>query len=201
MIEVRVKKKLGEFLLDSELRDENFICIVGNNGSGKTSLLNVIAGVYEPDDGYVKLDSESLTGLSPEKRQVVLVNPDSYIPHFSVETHLVWGAKLNKRDIKDQTVFEVRKMLGIDFEGRVSNLSMGMKERVSLATALLAGPKAILVDEAFANIDNRGRFIKSYRDLTNKSKIDVIYATQHTEDSKGADHLYRMENGKLARVF
>ena len=201
MIEVRVKKKFGGFLLDAEMKDENFICIVGNNGSGKSSFLNVIAGVYEPDEGYIKLGSQTLTSVSPEKRRVVLITPDSYIPHFSVERHLRWGAKLQKREISDQTISKVKKILGIEFVGRMSQLSLGMKERASLATALLASPKAILVDEAFANIDNRVQFINAYRDLTNQSEIDVVYATQHPEDSNGADHLYRMENGRLTRAF
>jgi molybdate/tungstate transport system ATP-binding protein len=200
MIELKVRKKLGEFLLDSELKDENFICLVGNNGSGKSSLLNVIAGVYKPDEGYVKVDSKIITDIAPEKRQVVLVTPDSYIPHFSVDRHLLWGAKLQKKQVREETVSEVKKNLEIDFQGRVSQLSLGMKERVSLATALLASPKVILIDEAFANIHNKIQFISSYRELANKSKIDVIYATQHLDDLGCADHAYEMIDGKSKRI-
>ncbi len=89
--------------------------------------------------------------------------------------------------------------MGITFSGRVSKLSLGMKERVALATALLARPSAILVDEAFSNIDSKQEFIENYRDLTNELKIDVVYSTQHQEDSKIADHVYRIEGGKTTR--
>ncbi len=201
MIELRAKKKLGSFALDAELSDQGFVCLVGKNGSGKTSLLNVIAGVYKPDEGYVKVNSVPITDLSIEKKQVVMVTPDSCIPNFVVEKHLVWGAKLRRRRVDDGEVGDIRKSLGIDYDGKVSRLSLGMKERVALATALIASPKVILVDEAFGNIDNRTEFINAYRELSRESKIDVIFSTQHAEDSKSADHLYQMENGRSARQF
>ena len=201
MIEVKVKKQLGNFFLDSELKDENFICLVGKNGSGKTSLLNIIAGVYKPDEGYVKINSEIITDVCVEEKQVVLVTPDSCIPNFQVDKHLVWGAKLRKKHVENDSVMEIRKKFGIDYNGSVSKLSLGMKERVSLATALLASPKAILIDEAFGNLDNRTEFINDYREFTRKSMIDVIFSTQHAEDSKGADHLYEMDQGRATRIF
>ena len=187
--------------MDSELKDENFICLVGKNGSGKTSLLNVIAGVYKPDEGYVKINSETITDVSVEKKQVVLVTPDSCLPNLIVDKHLVWGAKLRKRHVEYNEVAEIKKNLGINYQGKVSKLSLGMKERVSLATALIASPKVILVDEAFGNIDNRKEFINAYREFARKSTIDVIFSTQHAEDSECADHLYQMEEGRSTRVF
>jgi molybdate/tungstate transport system ATP-binding protein len=201
LIELSAKKRLGNFLLDSELKDEHFICLVGKNGSGKTSLLNIVAGVYKPDEGYVKINSEPITEISAEKKQVVLVTPDSYLPNFSVEKHLLWGAKVRKNHVDHNAVVEIKKNLGINYSGRVSKLSLGMKERVSLATALLARPKVILVDEAFGNIDNRTEFINAYQEFTSKWSIDVIFSTQHMEDSEGADHLYQMEQGRATRLF
>ena len=92
MIEVKSKKNLGNFLLDVYLMDENFICLTGKNGSGKTSFLNLLAGVYKPDEGYVKIDSKNITDVPMEERRVILLTPDSCIPHFDVDKHLIWGA-------------------------------------------------------------------------------------------------------------
>jgi molybdate/tungstate transport system ATP-binding protein len=201
MIDLKVKKKLGNFQLDCELKDAGVICLTGKNGSGKSSLLNIVAGIYPPDEGYVRINSEEITNFPQEKKRVVLVTPDSYIPNFEVDKHLLWGAKLRKWKISNDLVSEVKRSLGINYSGKVSKLSTGMKERVSLATALLSSPKAILVDETFANIDNRVEFIKSYKDLATRLAIDVMFATQHIENSEYADHHYNMDNGVATKKF
>lgn len=201
MIEVKGKKRLGNFLLEAELKDENFICLCGKNGSGKSSLLNLIAGIYQPDEGYVKINSSMINDVPPEKKEVVLVTPDSCIPHLDVDKHLAWGAKLKKAITSDDQIAEVKKEFGINFSGKVSKLSLGMRERVSLATAILSSPKVILVDEAFANLDNRSEFIKKYKEVTRSSKIDVLFSTQNANDSSIADHFYNIENGHLTRIF
>jgi molybdate/tungstate transport system ATP-binding protein len=201
MIELKVKKKLGSFLLDSELKDDNFICLVGKNGSGKSSLLNIIAGFYKPDEGYVRVNSKPITDLNVEKKQVVLVTPDSCLPNLIVDKHLLWGASLRKKRVDYGEVVQIKSSLGINYQGMVSKLSLGMKERVSLATALIASPRVILIDEAFGNIDNRTEFITAYREIARNSAIDVIFSTQHLEDSKSSDHLYQMEDGRSTKVF
>lgn len=199
VIEVRAQKSLGAFSLDAELKDAGMICLLGNNGSGKTSLLNAIAGILAIDAGYVRINSSDITGAPQEKRDVVLVTPDSAIPNFEVDRHLEFGARLRKLSIDHDLIESVKNKLGINFSGRVSKLSLGMKERVALATALLARPSAILVDEAFSNIDNKLEFIENFRELTSRFGIDVAYSTQHPEDSKIADHVYMIEGGKTTR--
>jgi len=201
MIDLRARKKLGDFQLDCELKDGGVICLTGKNGSGKSSLLNIIAGIYRPDEGYVKVNSEDVTNLPQEKKGVVLVTPDSCIPHFEVDKHLLWGAKLKKEVVSNDLLSEVKRSLGINYSGKVSELSTGMKERVSLATALLSSPRAILADETFGNIDNRVEFILRYKDLATRLSIDVIFATQHLENSECADHHYDMDNGHATKKF
>ncbi len=199
VIDIRATKTLGEFSMNAEIKEEGMICLIGNNGSGKTTLLNLIAGVSQIDGGYIRIDSTDITSVPQEKRNVVLVTPDSAIPNFEVERHLVFGANMKKLPLDRRFIDEVKTKLGVTFSGRVSKLSLGMKERVALATALIAKPKAILVDEAFSNIDNKSEFIENYKDLATSSNIDILYSTQHTEDSEHADHVYRMESGRALR--
>lgn len=196
-----MKKRFGSFLLDAQISDEKFICLTGRNGSGKTTLLNIVAGLVQPDEGSVKLNSKLITSLEPEKRGVVMVGPDSYIPHLEVERHLAWGAKVKGTSVSEDYLAQVKRDLGITYKGKLAKLSLGMKERVALATALLSKPEIILVDEVFSNIDNRRDFVDAFRELSNRARIDTIFTTQYAEDSSLADHHYNLDSGKSVRLF
>ena len=201
MIDAKVKKTLGAFHLQAELHDSGFICLSGRNGSGKSTLLRIIAGLLRQEEGVIRVGPRDITTLPLEQREVVFVTPDSYIPHLTVERHLRWGIAVRKLRPSEQQISEVKSKLKITYDGRVDRLSLGMRERVSLATALLSEPKALLVDEAFSNLDDKDSFIPSYRDLCAKSNIDVVFTTQTNEDAKVADHHYHMEKGTAVRLF
>ena len=201
MIVADVKKRLGDFSLDANVSDERFICLTGKNGSGKTTLLNLIGGILTPDDGHITLNSKEITNLSIERRQVSIITPDSCIPHLDVERHLVWGAKNKGLTIEHDYIAEIKTSLGINFDGKVRKLSLGMRERLALATSLIAKPELILVDEALSNIDNHRDFVNAFRNLAAKAKIDVIFTTQYPEDSSQADHQYRLDSGRSTRLF
>jgi molybdate/tungstate transport system ATP-binding protein len=200
MISVAAKKRLGDFFLDAKIEDGGFVCVTGKNGAGKSTLLNIISGVLPLDSGFVRIDSRDVTSLPIEKRGIVLVTPQTFIPHMRVEKHLTWGAKFRKRRVDEGRIQEIRKKLGIPFSGKVGELSLGMRERVSLATALISGPDLILVDEAFSNIDDKASFVAEYRELCSQANLDVIYTTQFPEDSRSADHKYWIENGVTSKV-
>jgi molybdate/tungstate transport system ATP-binding protein len=196
VIEARVKKRFEAFKLDANISGEKFICLTGGNGAGKTTLLSIIAGTIAPDEGEIKLNSKIITHFPIEKRNVVLVTPESCIPHLDVETHLIWGAKIKKLELKKERVEEVKSRLKIHFGGKISSLSLGMRGRVALATALISRPELILVDETFSHLDDREAFIRSYRELAVEAGIDVIFATQNHEEAEFADYHYNMVGGK-----
>jgi molybdate/tungstate transport system ATP-binding protein len=201
MIEVAVQKRYGQFSIDATMSEGGFICLAGKNGSGKTTFLRIIAGLTKPDSGRVKINGTDVTAMPLEKRGVVMVTPESSISNMRVDGHLRWGAKLKGVEIDEEILERTKKQLGIDFHGQVGKLSLGMRERVALATALLSSPSAILVDEAFANLHEKEQFIASYRRIASESKTDVIFSTQDPSDGKLAEHLYLMEAGKVARSF
>jgi molybdate/tungstate transport system ATP-binding protein len=199
LIEAKVRKQLGEFSLSAELEDSGFICLAGRNGSGKTSLLRAIAGLLQIDDGYVKIDGADVTRLPIEKRSVIMVTPNSFFPHLDVNSHIIWGARLKGMKPEEKKVSNVKAMLGIDFSGSVRSLSLGMRERVALATAFLASPRVILVDEAFSNLHEKQNFITSYRKLIGDEGIDLIFSTPDEAEGKFSDHMYVISNGATKR--
>jgi molybdate/tungstate transport system ATP-binding protein len=200
MIDVEVRKKLGRFSLAASLADSGFICVAGNNGSGKSSLMRVVAGLLPLDEGHVRINGMDVTRSPLEARGVVMVTPGSLIPHLSVDAHLTWGPRLKNLKVPAERLSAVKAELGIDFSGRVSELSLGMRERVSLATALLSRPKVILVDEAFSNIHDRGDFMAAYRKLVSEAQVDVIFSTQDRSDGAHSDHLYLMSDGVAEKL-
>jgi molybdate/tungstate transport system ATP-binding protein len=199
LIQVEVRKQLGQFTLSAELEDGGFICLAGKNGSGKTSLLRILAGLLPADDGYIRVNGVDVTRMPAEKRGVIMVTPNSLFPHLDVDSHITWGARLKKMRPEEGKVLKVKADLGIDFGGPVRNLSLGMRIRVALATALLASPKAILVDEAFSNLHEREHFIASYRKLVSAEGMDLIFSTHDEVDGRLAEHLYVINNGTLKR--
>jgi molybdate/tungstate transport system ATP-binding protein len=201
MIEAAVRKRVGEFSLDAAMNEDGFVCLAGRNGSGKTTFLRIVAGLSAPDGGHVKVRGIDVTGMPREKRGVGMVTPGSSIPSMRVDAHLRWGAKLKGVEIDNERLEVVKERLGVDFRGRVEELSLGMRERVSLATAFLSAPAAILVDEAFSNLHEREGFISSYRKLSTEAGIDVVFSTQDDSDGGLAEHLYIMEEGRATKRF
>ena len=195
MIETKIRAHVGQFKLDAELQGGGVICLAGKNGSGKTTFLKALGGFLKVDEGYVKVGGRDITHLPVEKRGVVMITPSSFLPHLRVDSHILWGAKLKGRKPSNEEVSKVKSELGINFEGPARDLSLGMHERVALATALLASPRAILVDEVFSNLHERENFVRSFGKLARERGIDVIFTSQDEADGMLSEHLCVIKNG------
>ncbi len=196
-----MRKRLGDFVLDASIADAGFVCLAGRNGAGKSTFLRIVAGLAKPDSGQVKINGRDVTNLPVEKRGVVMVTPESAISSLEVDAHLGWGARLKGVEIGAERLASVKRELEVDFLGRVGKLSLGMRERVSLATALLSAPAAIMVDEAFSNLHGRRAFVSTYSRLASEAGIDVVFSTQDEDDARLAGHLYTIEGGRTTRMF
>jgi len=199
MIEADIRAHAGRFNLAARVNGSGVTCVAGRNGAGKTTLLRAMAGFIRIDEGHLLVGGVDVTRLPVEKRGVVLVTPGSALQHMDVDSHLVWGRKLIGKQIQYDQVSRVKSELGIDFGGRVGKLSLGMSERVSLATALLAEPKAIFVDEAFASLHDREEFIRAYGRLLVGARIDLVFSSQDAADGKLADNVYLIDEGVTTR--
>ncbi len=160
-------------------------------------MFRALAG-FLPSEGFVRVDGTDVIRLPVERRGIVMVTPSSCLPHLDVEAHLRWGAKLKGKIPSSDAVAKVKSELGIDFGGPVRNLSLGMRGRVSLATALFSAPKVILVDEVFSLLHDKEEFVSSYSGLASDSGIDLIFTSQNEEDGGLADKTYVMSNGTAA---
>lgn len=200
MIEASLRAHLGQFHLRADLKGDGVTCIAGRNGAGKTTLLKALAGFLELDDGEISVAGVRVERLLAEKRRVVLVTPSSFLPRFDVDSHLRWGARLQKREPAKDELSRVKSELGIDFEGTVGRLSTGTRERVALATALIACPKLVLVDEGFSGLHDREEFIAAYGRLLSESGVDLIFSSQDEADGRWASSLYRIVDGTTSLV-
>ena len=191
---------MGSFRLDASVEGTGTICVAGRNGAGKSTLMKAIAGFLALEEGYVRVGGVDVTRLPVEKKGVVMVTPESAFLHMDVDSHLRWGAKLKGRTFTEAEVARVKSDLGIDYSGKVGSLSLGMRERVSLASALLASPRAILVDDVFSSLHGKEECIARYRELTGESGIDLLFTSQDPSDGKLAGRLYLMNSGSASLV-
>ena len=133
-----------------------FVCLVGASGCGKTTLLNMIAGLEKPDSGTVSADGEPVTG--PGRERLVMFQEPALFPWLTVFGNVLFGLKLKPNLTKRDGATLPSIILNLSglsrFErANIHELSGGMKQRVSLARALAPNPRMLLMDEPFAALD------------------------------------------------
>ncbi len=164
MIEISVRKKLkgkiSEFELNIDIRIESgdFVAVFGKSGSGKTTLLKMIAGLINPDEGFINVegevwfDSRKKINIPPQKRRIGFVFQDyALFPNMTVEENILFAM-----DVKDyRSLDEILKLMEIENlrERKPETLSGGQKQRVALARALARKPKILLLDEPLSALD------------------------------------------------
>ena len=164
-----------------------FICVLGPSGCGKSTLLKIIAGFIKPTAGTIKLDGEEIKGTDWH-RGVVFQNPPLY-EWFSVRSNIAFGPKMRKipKAEYEPLVDEYLAKVGLtEFANKkIYELSGGMKQRVSIARALINNPEILLMDEPFGALDALTR--ESVQDLTRKIWWDtgktIFFITHDVEEA------------------
>ena len=197
MLKAVCRKRLESFLLNAEMTDSGMIFLTGPNGSGKTTFLMCLAGHYTLDEGLIEHNGVEMTGRPPPYRKFVYIDHNSVFMHMSVDKHLRWAMGADSNDALLETV---KARLHVNFAGKVRDLSLGQRTRVSIATAVLSGPNALLLDEVVSSINERLGFLAELKELSVSRGFDVIYVTQERNDGAVADHQYVMEKGRLSRI-
>lgn len=189
-----VRLPLAHFTLELDATlDRRVTALFGASGSGKTSLLEVIAGLRRPQAGRVEIGGEVVTDVAqrifvrPERRGVGYVPQEGALfPHLSVRHNLLYGHDARKSVPAGLTVEHVTEVLEIAGLGgrRVQTLSGGEQRRVALARALLAGPRLLLLDEPLAGLDAplRDRLVPYLKRVRDEFAIPMIYVTHAPEE-------------------
>ena len=203
--------KRGDFELTVAFQaGPGLTALFGPSGAGKTSVLNMIAGVLKPArgriaaDGQVLFDSAARIDLKPEHRRVGYIFQDARLfPHMSVEQNLLYGYKLAPEAGRYAAPDHITQMLGIGhlLERRPLSLSGGEQQRVAIGRAILASPRLLLMDEPLASLDDaRKQEILPYIErLRYGLKIPILYVTHaRAEVDRLAAAVIRIEGGKVA---
>ncbi len=163
MLRVDVKKQLGEFSLAAAFTSEGRVTgLFGASGSGKTSLINMIAGLLRPDRGTIAIDGETVDDteagihVPAYRRRIGYVFQDARLfPHLDVRQNLDYGRRMN--GLADDPAQRKRIVdlldIGELLDRRPGKLSGGERQRVALGRALLARPRLLLLDEPLGALD------------------------------------------------
>jgi multiple sugar transport system ATP-binding protein len=144
--------------LSLEIRDGEFLVLVGPSGSGKSTVLRMIAGLEKPTGGTITIGDRDVTFLPPQERDIAMVFQSyALYPHMSVRDNMAFGLKLRKQPLESITrrVADVADALGLGpmLDRKPAQLSGGQRQRVALGRAIVREPKAFLFDEPLSNLD------------------------------------------------
>jgi molybdate transport system ATP-binding protein len=211
MLHVEVAKRRGAFLLDVafQVPTPGIVALFGRSGCGKTSVVEILAGLLEPDSGDVRLgdlvfvDTSAGYSLPAERRRIGYVFQDARLfPHLSVRGNLRYGQKRAPAAPHAIGFDEVTELLGLAplLARRPYTLSGGERQRVALGRALLSQPRLLLLDEPLASLDapRRAEVLPYLEALRDKLSIPMVYVSHQFEEVlRLANHVVLMESGRV----
>ena len=211
MLDIEVKHRLGNFTIDAkfEAKDTGLVSLFGQSGSGKSSIMNMIAGLLKPQSGRIEIkgrvlfDSHKKINIKPQDRKIGYVFQESRLfPHYTVKGNLLYGEKKNSSNKDKNYLSKIVEILGIEhiLEHKPRTLSGGERQRVALGRALLSNPEILLMDEPLASLDETRKFeiiplIETIRDEFNTPIVYVSHAIN--EIIRLADFLVLIDNGRI----
>ncbi len=211
MLEIKVKKRLGRFTVDVSVStgEAGVTALFGSSGAGKTSVINMVAGLFPPDEGLIVVNDRKLfdsghsIDLPPEKRRCGYIFQDGRLfPHLTVKANLTYGMKLVPRTERYVGYDQVVELLGIRhlLSRRPAKLSGGEKQRVAIGRALLTSPSLLLMDEPLASLDSarKGEVLPFIATLPRELSIPILYVTHSLDEILNlADTVVLLESGKV----
>jgi molybdate transport system ATP-binding protein len=210
MLDIHIKRQQGNFLLHAAFRsaDVGVTALFGRSGAGKTSIINMVAGLVRPDEGHITVngyclfDSNTSVNVPPERRRVGYIFQEGRLfPHLSVRSNLVYGMRLTPKAERYVNFDQVVQLLGIDhlIDRRPANLSGGEKQRVAIGRALLTSPSILLMDEPLASLDSarKAEVLPFVARLSREFSVPILYVSHSLEEILNlADTMVILDSGK-----
>ena len=191
-----------------DIYENEFVTLLGPSGCGKTTLLRIIAGFLEPDEGHVIMGGEDIATIPAYKRDVNTVFQHyALFPHLDVYDNIAFGLNIKKmpKDIIDQKVMRMISLVGLEgFEHRdVNAMSGGQQQRVAIARALVNEPKVLLLDESLSALDKnlRKEMQVELKEIQQEVGITFIFVTHDQEEALTmSDKIVIMREGNIEQV-
>ncbi|RXI96416.1 sulfate ABC transporter ATP-binding protein [Anaerobacillus alkaliphilus] len=211
-----ISKSFGSFAalndINLSIKTGELVALLGPSGSGKTSLLRIIAGLEEPNQGSIFFEEENVTKVKTKERNVGFVFQHyALFSHMSVADNISYGLRVRSRKTrpsKQKIQEKVNELLSlVKLEGLQdrypAQLSGGQRQRVALARALAVEPRVLLLDEPFGALDAKVRkeLRRWLRRLHDEFQVTTVFVTHDQEEALDvADRVVVMSNGKIEQV-
>jgi molybdate transport system ATP-binding protein len=213
MLRVDIAKQLGEFSLQATFESEGRVTgLFGASGAGKTSLINMIAGLLKPDRGTIAIDGETLDDVAAglhvpaHRRRIGYVFQDARLfPHLDVRQNLDYGRRMNRLDDDPVQRQRVTDLLDIGhlLERRPGKLSGGERQRVALGRALLSRPRLLLLDEPLGALDEgrRAEILPYLVRLRDEARIPMFYVSHDAAEMRQlATQIVLLQGGRVTAL-
>lgn len=214
MIRLDITRRLDSFTIEAafEAKTNGVIAFFGRSGAGKSSIVNMIAGLLTPDSGVIEFNGETLfdstrrIDIAPDKRRFGYVFQNSRLfPHYSVRGNLLYGYKRAPSSDRRIVPDDVIDVLGIGHlqDRHPRDLSGGERQRVALGRAILSNPRALLMDEPLASLDAARKFevLPFIERLRDAFGVPILYVSHAMDEIiRLADTLVIVDEGRIPAI-
>ncbi len=191
--------------INLNIEDGEIVSILGPSGCGKTTLLNLILGLTDVDQGKIFFDNEDITDVPMEKRGFNIVFQDyALFPNLSVYKNIVYGLRNNPNISTKEEVKDLIHLLGLEnhLNKKIHQLSGGQKQRVALARTLVMKPKILLLDEPLSALDGviKESIKEKIKTIAKEFHLTTIIVTHDPEEALTlSDHVMIINDGSISQ--